>query len=407
MTQSMSRDAPVAAGKASLLEVGWVALKLGLTSFGGPIAHLGYFREEYVRKRAWLDEQTYADLVALCQVLPGPASSQVGIGIGTLRAGPLGGLAAWVGFTLPSAVALTAFAFIVDRYDVSDAGWVHGLKVVAVAVVAQAVWGMARQFCTDRIRATLALLAALAILASPTPYAQLLVIVAAGVIGWRLFPTTADAAPVHHHPVPLSRRAGIVCLGGILRFLDRPAASRAGCGGREFDLFTSFYRVGAFVFGGGHVVLPMLQAQVVPTGWMTNDQFLAGYGAAQAAPGPLFTFSAYLGAVRGPEPNGVPGAAIGVIAIFLPSFFLIFGALPFWDALRAHPIFRGALSGINAAVVGILLAALYSPVWTSAILRPADFGLAVACLGLLMIWKLPPWAVVVFAAGGGQLLAAI
>jgi chromate transporter len=407
MIRSGADDAPVAPGTTSPLKVGWVALKLGVTSFGGPIAHLGYFREEYVRKREWLDEETYADLVALCQVLPGPASSQVGIGVGTLRAGPLGGLAAWVGFTLPSAVALTAFAFVVDRFDVSDAGWVHGLKVVAVAVVAQAVWGMARQFCTDRMRATLALLAALAILASPTPYAQVLVIAAAGVIGWRLFPASADAAPVHHHPVPLSRCAGVAAWVGFLVFLIGGPLLRLGAEDGTFDLFTSFYRVGAFVFGGGHVVLPMLQAQVVPTGWMTNDQFLAGYGAAQAVPGPLFTFAAYLGAVRGPEPNGVPGATIGVIAIFLPSFFLIFGALPFWDALRAHPIFRGALSGINAAVVGILLAALYSPVWTNAILRPADFGLAVACLGLLMIWKLPPWAVVVFAAGGGQLLAAM
>jgi chromate transporter len=384
--------------------VAWVALKLGLTSFGGPIAHLGYFREEYVLKRRWLDEHTYADLVALCQFLPGPASSQVGIGVGTMRAGPLGGLAAWLGFTLPSAVALTAFAYVVDRYDVGNAGWVHGLKVVAVAVVAQAVWGMARQFCTDRARATLAVLATLATLAFPTAYAQVLVILAAGLLGWRLFPAAMGAGPAHHPPVRLGRRVGIACWVAFFGLLFGVPLLGGGEPGGALDLFGSFYRVGSLVFGGGHVVLPLLQTRVVPPGWLTNDQFLAGYGAAQAVPGPLFTFAAYLGAVRGPAPNGVPGAAVALVAIFLPAFLLIWGALPFWDTLRAHPVFRGALVGINAAVVGILLAALYSPVWTSAILRPADFGLAVACVGLLMIWKLPPWMVVVFAAVGGQLL---
>jgi chromate transporter len=394
-------------GTSSPLEVGWVALKLGLTSFGGPIAHLGYFREEYVVKRRWLDEQTYADLVALCQFLPGPASSQVGIGIGTMRAGPLGGLAAWLGFTLPSAIALLAFAYGVDRYDVTDAGWVHGLKVVAVAVVAQAVWGMARQFCADRARATLAILAALAVLAAPTAYAQVLVIAAAGILGWRLFPDAVGAVPGHHHPVRIGRRGGVAALAAFVVLLfGLPLLGRGAAGG-GFDLFDAFYRAGALVFGGGHVVLPLLQARVVPPGWVTIDQFLAGYGAAQAVPGPLFTFAAYLGAVRGSAPNGAPGAGIAVVAIFLPAFLLVWGALPFWDALRAHPIFRGALIGINAAVVGILLAALYTPVWTSAILRPADFGLAVACVGLLMIWKLPPGVVVIFAAVGGQLLAAV
>ena len=407
MTQTVPRETPRAGGTSSPLEVAWVALKLGLTSFGGPIAHLGYFREEYVVKRRWLDEQTYADLVALCQVLPGPASSQVGIGIGTMRAGPLGGLAALLGFTLPSAVALTAFAYGVDRYDVANAGWVHGLKVVAVAVVAQAVWGMARQFCTDRARATLAIAAALAILAAPTAYAQVLVIAAAGILGWRLFPAAVEAVPGHHHPVRIGRRAGVAALVAFVGLLVGLPLLGLGAAGGGFDLFDAFYRVGALVFGGGHVVLPLLQARVVPPGWVTIDQFLAGYGAAQAVPGPLFTFAAYLGAVRGPAPNGALGAGIAVVAIFLPAFLLVWGALPFWDALRAHPIVRGALSGINAAVVGILLAALYTPVWTSAILRPADFGLAVACLGLLMIWKLPPGVVVIFAAVGGQLLAAV
>ena len=391
-------------GRSSPFEVGWVALKLGLTSFGGPIAHLGYFREEYVRKRQWLDEQAFVDLVALCQFLPGPASSQVGIGIGTMRAGLAGGLLAWLGFTLPSAIALTLFAYGVDRFEVSNAGWLHGLKVVAVAVVAQAVWGMARQFCTTRARATIAVLAALAVLAVPTGYAQLLVIAVAGVLGWRLFRFEPAGSPMHHHPVRLSRSFGIACwmlfatLLGFSLLVSRVA-------GGAIDLFVRFFRVGSLVFGGGHVVLPLLQAQVVLPGWLTNDQFLAGYGAAQAMPGPLFTFSAYLGAAREPAPNGVVGATIALVAIFLPSFLLLWGALPFWDTLRAHPVFRGALIGINAAVVGILLAALYSPVWTSAILRPADFGLALACLGLLMIWERPPWNVVVFAAIGGEFLA--
>jgi chromate transporter len=400
-------QAPPVVEAHSAREVTWVALKLGLTSFGGPIAHLGYFREEYVVKRRWLDEETYADLVALCQFLPGPASSQVGIGIGTMRAGPLGGIAAWLGFTLPSAVALTAFAYGVDRFDVGDAGWVHGLKVVAVAVVAQAVWGMARQFCTGRVRATLAILAALAVLASPTALAQVLVIIVAGIVGWRFFPPSLGTAPARQTAVTIDRRLGIACWTAFFGLLVGLPLISAGVPGGALDLFEKFYRVGSLVFGGGHVVLPLLQTEVVPSGWLTDDQFLAGYGAAQAVPGPLFTFAAYLGAAREPEPNGVLGAGIALVAIFLPAFLLIWGALPFWDRLRANPVFRGALAGINAAVVGILLAALYSPVWTSAILRPADFGLAVACVGLLMVWKAPPWIVVIFAATGGQVLASL
>ncbi len=388
----------------SVAEVGLVALKLGLTSFGGPIAHLGYYRDEYVLKRRWLDEATYAELVALCQFLPGPASTQVGIGVGTLRAGMPGGLAAWLGFTLPSAIAMTAFAFAVQRFDVGNAGWVHGLKIVAVAVVAQAVWGMARQFCTDRPRATLAILAALVVLLVPTAFAQVGVIAGAALIGWRLFPAAPTGIAVAQDARAISRRVGIICLllfGALLLALPLLAAGDPGGG---FDLADRFYRVGALVFGGGHVVLPLLQTQVVTPGWVTDSQFLAGYGAAQAMPGPLFTFSAFLGAIRAPAPNGIPGAVVAVIALFLPSFLLIWGTLPFWDALRAQPIFRSALGGINAAVVGILLAALYTPVWTSAILQPADFGLALVCLGLLMIWRWAPWQVVIIAALGGQLL---
>lgn len=398
-------EQPAATTPGSVAEVGLAALKLGLTSFGGPIAHLGYYRDEYVLKRRWVDEATYAELVALCQFLPGPASSQVGIGVGTLRAGMLGGLAAWLGFTLPSAVAMTAFAFAVQRFDVGDAGWVHGLKVVAVAVVAQAVWGMAQQFCTDRIRATLALLAALVVLLVPTAFAQVGVIAGAALIGWRLFPVAPGAVAVTPYPRAVSRRVGIVCLLLFALLLAGLPFLAAGDPGGAFDLADRFYRVGALVFGGGHVVLPLLQTQVVAPGWVTDGQFLAGYGAAQAMPGPLFTFSAFLGAIRAPAPNGIPGAVLALSALFIPSFLLVWGALPFWDTLRAHPIFRGALAGINAAVVGILLAALYTPVWTSAIVQTADFALALVCLGLLMIWRWAPWQVVIIAALGGQLLA--
>ena len=404
-------DAPVegtsATPSGSVVEVGLVALKLGLTSFGGPIAHLGYYRSEYVVKRRWLDDAAYAELVALCQFLPGPASTQVGIGVGTLRAGMLGGLAAWLGFTLPSAILMTAFAFFVQRFDVGSAGWVHGLKIVAVAVVAQAIWGMAQQFCTDRVRASLALLAALVILLMPTAFAQVGVIAVAGLLGWRLFPVSPGDSTPAHGPGVVSRRVGIACLMLFVLLLIGLPLLATGDPGGGFDLADRFYRVGALVFGGGHVVLPLLQTQVVTTGWVTDSQFLAGYGAAQAMPGPLFTFSAFLGAIRAPAPNGIPGAVVALAALFLPSFLLVWGALPFWDTLRAHPIFRGALAGINAAVVGILLAALYTPIWTSAILLPADFGLALVCLGLLMIWRWSPWQVVIVAALGGQLLALV
>ncbi|MCC6791758.1 MAG: chromate efflux transporter [Thermomicrobiales bacterium] len=392
--------------RGSIGEVFRAALKLGLTSFGGPIAHLGYFREEYVVRRRWLDEHTYADLVALCQFLPGPASSQVGIGVGVMRAGPLGGLAAFLGFTLPSAIALALFAYGVDRFDVGETGWIHGLKIVAVAVVAQAVWGMGRQFCSSRVSATLAILAMLAILAVPGAFAQIAVIAAAGLIGWRFLAAPLKPAS-RHAPVALSRRWGIAAWVGFFGLLGvLPIIGEASPDGAA-DLFARFYRAGALVFGGGHVVLPLLQSETVQQGWLSDDRFLAGYGAAQAVPGPLFTFASYLGAVRTPEPNGAIGAVVALSAIFLPAFLLIFGALPFWDTLRAQPVFQKALVGINAAVVGILLAALYDPVWRSAILRPADFGLAAACLGLLMIWKLPPWVVVLVAAAGGEFLSRV
>jgi chromate transporter len=389
---------------AAALEVLVVATRLGLTSFGGPVAHLGYFRNEYVVRRRWLDEQTYADVVALCQFLPGPASSQVGITIGIFRAGLLGGLAAWLGFTLPSATALVLFALGIRGLDLSGAGWLLGLKIAAVAVVAQAVWGMARTLCPDRERASIAIVAALIVTAWPTAWGQVLVIVVAGLVGLRLLPGPGDAGAPHAR-VPFGRPLGLAALALFFALLVALPILRYLTGSPVLAVFDGFYRAGALVFGGGHVVLPLLQAEVVPPGWVSNEQFLAGYGAAQAVPGPLFTLAAYLGAVMRPWPTGWLGALVALTAIFLPAFLLVVGTLPFWDALRARPAFRAALRGINAAVVGLLLAALYHPVWTSAIHAPADFALALAAFGLLTLWGAPPWLVVAFAAAGGQTIA--
>ncbi|MBM2805149.1 MAG: chromate transporter [Deltaproteobacteria bacterium] len=387
--------------KKSFVEVVGVALRLGLTSFGGPIAHLGYFREEYVVRRKWLDEKSYADLVALCQFLPGPASSQVGMAIGIARAGLPGALAAWLGFTLPSAFLLVAFAFGVNAVGTAAAaGWLYGLKVVAVAVVAQAVWGMAKSLCPDRSRATLAIVAAIVTLSWPTAVGQLVSIVAAGIIGWSfLAPTTLGSQA--HAQFPVSKRVGVIAWIIFFVLLLGLPVLRPLAQSHSLDVFDSFFRVGSLVFGGGHVVLPLLQTEVVGPGWITNEQFVAGYGATQAVPGPLFTFSAYLGAVM----NGWSGALLTLVAIFLPSFLLVIGALPFWDILRANANFQSALSGINAAVVGLLLAALYKPVWTSAIHSPADFALGLVGFGLLMFWKWPPWTVVVLSAAAGEMLA--
>ena len=384
------------------LEVLAAATRLGLTSFGGPVAHLGYFRQEYVERRRWVNEQTYVDLVALCQFLPGPASSQVGIAIGILRAGLLGGLAAWIGFTLPSALALVLFALGIRDLDLSSAGWLHGLKVAAVAVVAQAVWGMARTLCPDRERATIAMLAAVVLTAWSTAGTQVLVIVVAGFVGWRLLRDSTSLA-VPNVRAPIGRRLGAVALVVFFALLVCLPVGRYLAPRSWIAVFDSFYRAGALVFGGGHVVLPLLQAEVVPPGWVSNEQFLAGYGAAQAVPGPLFTFAAYLGAVM----NGWAGAALALGAIFLPAFLLVVGALPFWEVLRTRVSFQAALRGINAAVVGLLLSALYHPVWTSAIHAPADFALALASFGLLSFWRIPPWLVVAFAAAGGSAIATL
>jgi chromate transporter len=383
-----------------------VFVRLGLTSFGGPVAHLGYFRAELVERRRWLDEAAYADLVALCQFLPGPASSQVGIGAGLLRAGVPGAFAAWTGFTLPSALALVLFAYGLGTLQGAlGAGWLHGLMIAAVAVVAQAVWGMAQTLCPDRPRATLAVAAAVVVLLAPSAWGQIGAILAGGLIGLVVLREGAAGATSPALHVPIGRGFGFACLALFFALLVGLPLIAAAVPSQALALVDSFYRSGSLVFGGGHVVLPLLQAEVVPPGWVTNDAFLAGYGAAQAVPGPLFTFAAYLGAVMGPQPNGWLGAALCLVAVFLPSFLLVFGALPFWAALRGEPRAQAALRGINAAVVGLLLAALYRPVWTSAIMAPADFALAITAFLALAVWKLPPWLVVVLAAVAGGVLA--
>ena len=379
-----------------------VATRLGLTSFGGPVAHLGYFRAEYVERRRWLDEQSYADLVALCQFLPGPASSQIGIGVGMLRAGFLGGVMAWIGFTLPSAIFLVLCAMGLQAFDLADAAWLHGLKIVAVAVVAQAVWGMARNLAPDTPRATIAILAAIAVVGAQTSLMQVAVIVAGGLAGWRLFrggDTSGTTTGLHVRvPRPMVIGAWVLFFGLLVAL----PASRQFVESQTLAMVDAYYRVGSLVFGGGHVVLPLLQSEVVPPGWVTQEEFIAGYGAAQAVPGPLFTFAAYLGAVQGPGPNGWLGASIALGAVFAPSFLLIAGMLPLWEALRRRAAAQAALRGVNAAVVGILGAALYDPVWTSAIFEGRDFALALAAFGLLQVWKWPPWAVVVLTAAGAQ-----
>lgn len=376
------------------LEVFLVFLRLGLTSFGGPIAHLGYFRDEFVTKRKWISEHAYADLVALCQFLPGPASSQVGMGIGLSRLGIWGAILAWIGFTIPSAIVLVLFGLGMTHFEAgAHQEWLHGLKVVAVAVVAQAVLGMGKKLCPDKERITIAVIASVVVLIVHSAIVQILVLVVAGIFGAYFLRTTSE---LPHEPLHKGRRRiGAVFLFLFLAILIVLPMLRPIFPIQELKLFDSFYRSGALVFGGGHVVLPLLQAEVVPTGWVTNDLFMAGYGLANAVPGPLFTFSAYLGAVSSRLPNGWTGGLISLIAVFLPSFLLIIGALPFWEKLRSIPKIRQSILGINAAVVGILLAALYNPVWTSAIFSAKDVALAMVGFLFLEFWKLPSWAVVI------------
>jgi chromate transporter len=390
--------------EGSVGEVFTAFLKLGLTSFGGPIAHLGYFRHEFVERRKWLDEAAYADVVALCQFLPGPASSQVGFSLGVLRGrGFLGGIAAWFAFTMPSAVILFAFAMGAAAFTGPAAeGFLHGLKLVAVAVVAQAIWGMSRSLAPDRARAGIAL-AAIAIVVSFTgSFGQIAAIALGASAG--LWLCRDEVAPVSGHlNFSVTRRAGTNALVLFAALFLIPPVVVATAGSQALALFDAFYRSGALVFGGGHVVLPLLRAEVVTPGWVSNEAFLAGYGLAQAVPGPLFTFAAYLGAVMGPVPNGLAGSVIALVALALPGLLLVYGMLPFWDAMRTRPAAQAAMRGTNAAVVGILGAALYNPVWTSAVLTPRDFALALAGFLLLAVWKLPPWVVVVLLAAAGTL----
>ncbi|GAF22891.1 chromate transport protein ChrA [Bacillus sp. JCM 19047] len=379
-----------------------VSTKLGLTSFGGPIAHLGYFHEEYVRRKKWINEKSYADLVALSQFLPGPASSQVGIGIGVLRGGVLGGVLSFLGFTLPSVFVLILFALFMQTIGVELTGWIHGLKLVAVAIVAHAIIGMAKNLTPDLKRKAIALLALVVTLLWHTLAAQVGIILLAACLGYVMYKHQDDHVK-SEMSFPLSRRFGIICLslfGGLLLLLP---LVRELTSIQWIDMFDRFYRSGSLVFGGGHVVLPLLEREFVPTGLVSEEAFLAGYGVTQAVPGPLFTFAAYLGATM----NGWLGGLIATVAIFLPAFLLILGAIPFWDQLRRNPKVNGALMGVNAAVVGLLLSAFYQPIWISAVFEPIDFALVAILFSMLVYWKLPPWVIVVTGAICGAIVSVL
>lgn len=378
-----------------------IFLRLGLTSFGGPVAHLAYFRDEFVARRQWISEQSYADLVALCQFLPGPSSSQVGMALGLSRSGYAGAMTAWLGFTLPSAALLILFASGITHYgDAMPAGVLNGLKVAAVAVVAQAVWGMARHLCPDILRIVLMLVAACFVLLIPTLWAQPAVIFFMALVGVFLFKPVVNTQQITL-TISVSSKTGLMWLGIFACLLLSLPLLAALSPSQALAMVDAFYRAGALVFGGGHVVLPLLQAEVVPAGWVNNESFLAGYGAAQAIPGPLFSFAAFLGAASSGAPSGWQGGLICLVAIFAPSFLLIAGVLPFWEQLRSNAQMQAALCGANAAVVGLLLAALYQPVWTSAIRGPLDIGLAAIALAALILWKLPSWLVVIACGLGG------
>ncbi len=403
-----SASATTAHGKAG--EVFGAFLRLGLTSFGGPIAHLGYFREEFVVRRKWLDEKAYADLVALCQFLPGPASSQTGFSIGLMRAGYAGALAAWTAFTLPSAIVLVLFAYGAKALTgPAGTGLLHGLKLVAVAIVAQAVWGMARSLCPDRERASIAAVAAVLILFSTTSVVQIGAIALGGLAGLWLCRDGAPAASpdqtAGHTAIPVSRTAGLLALMLFFVLLGGLPILRSLGLAPGVAVFEAFYRSGALVFGGGHVVLPLLRDAFVGPGWVSDNAFLAGYGAAQAVPGPLFTFAAYLGTIVNTSPHGIAGAALGLVGIFLPGILVLLGTLPFWNTLRQRRDAQAVMRGVNAAVVGILAAALYNPVWTNSVASSRDFAVALVGFILLTVWRTPPLAVVIFGALAGLALA--
>ena len=398
-------------GRASSLQVLRAFLKLGLTSFGGPVAHIGYFRQEFVVRRRWLDDAAFADLMGLCQFLPGPASSQLGFSIGLMRAGFLGGVAAWTGFTLPSAIALMLLAFGADAaLQGSSAvasiamGLGHGLKLVAVAIVAQAVWGMARTLCPDLQRAAIAIMAAVAVSADVSSMMQIAVLLCGGLLGlWFCrAPTPASAAaPASRLAAPVSRAVGTMSLAVFALLLVGLPLLR---GWHSAALFDAFYRSGALVFGGGHVVLPLLREAFVASGWVSDDVFLAGYGAAQAVPGPLFSFASYLGAVAAPASHRVAGALLGLAGIFLPGMLILVGTLPFWDQFRDRADAQAFMRGVNAAVVGLLGAALYHPIWTSSVNTAADIGVAFIGFVLLTVWRAPPILIVTVGAAAGIVL---
>ena len=404
MDDSLRSSAPHSATKA-LAEIAGSFLKLGCISFGGPVAHLSYLHEEFVTKRRWLDDEAYGDLVALCQFLPGPASSQVVFALGMQRGKLPGAFLASACFTLPSAVLMILFAYGVAALgDLRAAGWLHGLKLAAVAVVAQAVWGMGRKLCPDRPRITLALAAAATVLLLPSAIGLIGVIAVGALAGWGLYRQdvpvngqTAQGLGRHH----VWAAGTLVACGALLLFLPIVAATS---GQRELRVFDSFYRAGSLVFGGGHVVLPLLRAEVVPPGWIGDDAFLAGYGAAQAVPGPLFTFAAYLGTMIKGGGHAWLGGLWCLLAIFLPAWMLIGGALPFWHLLRGKAWTQAALRGANASVVGVLLAALYNPVWKEGVTGPSDVAAVLVAFALLEIWRAPPWLLVLMAAAAGQWL---
>ncbi|WP_335873004.1 chromate efflux transporter [Bacillus sp. 2205SS5-2] len=375
------------------IEIFFVSLRLGLTSFGGPAAHLAYFREEYIKRRNWLDEKSFADLIALCQFLPGPASSQVGISIGMVRGGILGGVISWLGFTLPSVLALVLFAYFVESGDMINSSWIHGLKLVAVAVVAHAIIGMGKKLTPDRERMTIAILAAIATLLVPTAIGQLVIIAVAALIGYGLY-RSEEIEKAPHLPIKISKKLGVLSWFLFFSLLVILPLGKTIFTNLSYAIFDTFYRVGSLVFGGGHVVLPMLEREVVPNGWLSEEMFLTGYAGAQAVPGPLFTLSGFLGGAIG----GWQIAMIAVIGIFLPSFLLLIGTLPFWNTIRSLPYAQGALKGVNAAVVGLLLAALYNPVFTSAVLNGVDLAVVLLAFSLLHYWKWPAWFIVIFTA---------
>nr|WP_106781914.1 chromate efflux transporter [Lysinibacillus timonensis] len=385
----------------TLIEILLVSTRLGLTSFGGPTAHLGYFHEEYVRRRKWMDEKSYADLVALCQFLPGPASSQVGIGIGVIRGGIVGGIISFLGFTMPSVIVLILFALALQGFDVAESGWIHGLKIVAVAVVAHAVLGMAKNLAPDLVRKAIVLFALAVALLWQTAYSQIGIILVAAVLGYFIYNQKNEVnEPIPTSYFPISKRLGAICFTlffGLLFFLP---ILREVTKLEWVAMFDSIYRAGSLVFGGGHVVLPLLEQEFVPTGWVSEEAFLAGYGVTQAVPGPLFTFAAYLGTVM----NGWVGGLLATVAIFLPAFLLVFGALPFWNQLRQNDKIKGAFIGVNAAVVGILIAAFYDPIFTTTVLHSIDFIFAAILFSMLQFWKLPPWLVVLTGVVGGLVL---